>query len=172
MARREFDRTSKRILIRAYSCLLVCALCSVARAAEAQLTARDTTTLADAIAARIRVQFGTGTAREPFVLVPHDRRAEPDVGFAARVSAAIGARDSSLIVAKPTPTTPRIQLGALGVISGDTATMTLWIGRCTLEPEILSSHDAPLAFRHIRDHSVFVERNVGGSGAGSNGCPW
>jgi hypothetical protein len=158
--------------MRTYGCLLVGMLCSGARVAAAQLTARDTAVLVDAIAERIRAQFGTGVAREPFVIVTHNQLASPGVHFAMRVSAAIHARDSSLIVAEPTRSTPRITLGALDLVAGDTATLTLWVGRCKGTPVIYTGNNASLAFRRVGDHWAFVERNVGGSGTANNGCPW
>ena len=148
-------------------------LCSVARVAAGQLTARDTAALVDAIAERIHTRFGTGVSREPFVIIPPNPRASPDGRFAMRVSAAIQARDSSLIVAEPTRTTLRIHVGALGLVPGDTATVTLWIARCKEMPVLIyTSNPASLAFRRVGNQWVYVERNVGGGGAASNGCPW
>jgi hypothetical protein len=147
-------------------------LCSSARMAVAQLSARDTAALVDAVAERIHTRFGTGAARESFVITARNPHAWSDVRFAMRVSDAVHARDSSLIAASPTRSTPRIHLGAPGLLAGDTATVTLWIARCTGTPEIYSSYDASLAFRRVGDRWTYVERNVGGSGTGSNGCPW
>jgi hypothetical protein len=158
--------------MRTFGCLLVCMLCSVARVAAAQLTPRDTAALVDAVAEQIQTQFGSAAAREPFVIVGRHQRTMPEARFATRVSAAVRARDSSLIVAKPARSTPRIVLGPLGLVAGDTVTLTLWIASCKEAPDIYSSHDAPLAFRRVRDHWAYVERNVGGSGAASSGCPW
>jgi len=160
-------------MIAAYRCLLVCLLCSVARVARAQLTARDTAALVEAVAERIHTRFGTGVAREPFVITLPNPRATPDGGFAIRVSAAVYARDSSLIVAEPTRTTMRIHVGALGLIPGDTVTVTLYIGRCKETPVLMySGNPAPHAFRRVGNQWAYVERNVGGSGAASSGCPW
>jgi hypothetical protein len=156
--------------MRTFGCLLVCMLCSVARVAAAQLTARDTAALVDAVAERIHTQFGTGVAREPSVITPRNPLALPDMHFATRVSAALRARDSSLIVAEPARSTRRIALGAPVLIAGDTATVTLWIARCNADVYIGS--DASLAFRRVGDHWAYVERNVGGSGTANNGCPW
>lgn len=158
--------------MRTFGCLFVCMLCSVARGAKAQLTARDTAALVDAVAERIRTQFGTGVARAPFVIVPRNPLALPDVGLAIRLSAAVRARDSSLIVAEPTRSTQRIQFGALGFVAGDTATVTLWLAWCKGTPAIYGWHDASLAFRRVGDRWEYVERNVGGSGGANNGCPW
>jgi hypothetical protein len=158
--------------MRRYGFLFVCMLCSSARMAVAQLSARDTAALADAVAERIHTRFGTGAARESFVITARNPHAWSDVRFAMRVSDAVHARDSSLIAASPTRSTPRIHLGAPGLLAGDTATVTLWIARCTGTPEIYSSYDASLAFRRVGDRWTYVERNVGGSGTGSNGCPW
>jgi hypothetical protein len=158
-------------VMRTYRCLLVCLLCFLSRGAKAQLTARDTAALVDAVAERIQTQFGTGAGREPSVIVARTTLG-PDVRFAMRVSAALRTRDSSFIVEAPTRFTRRIQLGPLGLVAGDTATITLWLARCTGTPPIYSAHDASFAFRHVGDQWVYVERNVGGSGAGNNGCPW
>ena len=158
--------------MRTSECLLVCMLCSVARVAAAQLTARDTAALVDAVAERIHTQFGTGVAREPSVITARNPIAWVDVRFATRVSATLHARDSSLIVAEPTRSTRRIALGAPVLVASDTATVTLWLAWCRGTPPIYSSHDASLAFRRVGDHWAYVERNVGGSGAASSGCPW
>ena len=147
-------------------------LCSVARVAAAQLTARDTAALVDAVAERIHTQFGTGAEREPFVIAARDPLGLPDGRFAMRVSAAVHARDSSLIAALPTRSTRRIQLGALGLVAGDTATITLWIAWCKGTPPIYSDHGASFAFCRVGDRWAYVERNVGGSGGAHNGCPW
>jgi hypothetical protein len=147
-------------------------LCSVARVAAAQLTTRDTAALVDAVAEQIHTRFGTGVAREPFVIAARNTLALQDGRFAMRVSAAVHARDSSLIVAVPTRSTRRIQLGALGFVAGDTATITLWIAWCKGTPPIYSDHDASFAFRRVGDRWAYVERNVGGSGGAHNGCPW
>ena len=158
--------------MRAPRCLLVCALFSLARTAAAQLTARDSAALVDAIAERIYAQFGTGAAREPFVMIGGDRLASGEARFAMRLSDALRARDSSLIVAEPTRSTPRIVFHKLELIAGDTAAVMLWVARCTGVSPIYSSHSAPLAFHRVGDRWTFVERNVGGAGTGSNGCPW
>ncbi|MEO7963725.1 MAG: hypothetical protein ABIT38_07440 [Gemmatimonadaceae bacterium] len=147
-------------------------LSSFARVAAAQLTARDSAALVDAIADRIHKQFGTSVARESFVIVASKPSTSVDVRFAMRVSDAVRARDSSLIVAERTRLTPRIQIGAVAIVAGDAATITLWVARCTETPVIYSGHEVSLAFRRAEDRWAFVERNVGGSGAGSNGCPW
>jgi hypothetical protein len=147
-------------------------MCCVARVATAQLTARDTVQLVDAIAARIQVQFGTSGTREPLVIVPRHPRAAPAVHLAARVAAAVGTRDAALIAVAPARSTPRIALGALDLVAADTATVTLWVARCTGTPPIYTENNAPLAFRRVGGHWVFVERNTGGSGAANNGCPW
>ena len=110
-------------LTRMYRCLLICILCSVARISTAQLTARDSAALADAIAERIYTQFGTGAAREPFVMVGDKRLASAEARFAMRLSDAVRARDSSLIVAEPTRSTPRIVFSKLELIAGDTAAL-------------------------------------------------
>jgi len=158
------------LVMRTFGCLLVCMLCSVARVAAAQLTARDTAALVDAVAERIHTQFGTGVARERSVITPRNPLALPDMRFAMRVSAALRALESSLIVAKPTRSTRRIALGAPVLIAGDTATVALWIARC--KADVYIGSDASLAFRRVADHWVYVERNVGGSGTANNGCPW
>ena len=160
------------LLMRAYGLLLGCALCSLPRVAAAQLTARDTAALVDAVAERLHTRFGTGVVREPFVIVAQHPLALPDVRLAMRVSAAVQARDPSLIAAAPARSTPRIQLGALSLVAGDTATVTLWIARCEGTPAILSWNAAALAFRRVQGRWAHVERNVGGSGGGNNGCPW
>ena len=160
------------LLMRRYGFLFVCMLCSSARMAVAQLSVRDTTALVDAVAERIHTRFGTGAARESFVITARNPHAWSDVRFAMRVSDAVHARDSSLIAASPTRSTPRIHLGASGLLAGDTATVTLWLARCTGTPEIFSSYDASVAFRRVGGRWAYVERNIGGSGAGSNGCPW
>jgi hypothetical protein len=59
--------------MRTYGFLLVCMLCSAPRIAPAQLTARDMTALVEAIAERILSQFGTGAARQPFVMATQNR---------------------------------------------------------------------------------------------------
>jgi hypothetical protein len=146
-------------------------LCFGARAAAGQITPRDTAALAGAVAERMQTQFGSGIAREPFVVTPRNPLASPEVDFAKRVSNAIRARDSLLIVLKPTRSTRRIQIGALG-LAGDTAIVPLWVAWCKGTPDIYGWHDASLAFRRVRDDWTFVERNVGGSGGANNGCPW
>ena len=158
--------------MRASRYLLVCTLFSLARTAAAQLTARDSAALVDAIADRIYTQFGTGAAREPFVMVGGNRLASAEALFAMRISDAVRARDSSLIVAEPTRSTVRIAFSKLELIAGDTVAVMLWVARCTGASPIYSSHNAPLAFRRVGDRWTFVERNVGGAGTGSNGCPW
>ena len=158
--------------IRVYRLLFVFTLCSVARVAEAQFTPRDTAMLVDVIAEQIRAQLGTGAAREPFVIVPNKGREAPDVRFASRVSAAVHARDSSLVVAEPTRSTRRVSIGTLELVTRDTAAITLWVAWCKGTPPIYAAHNMPLAFLRVRDRWVFVERNVGGSGTGSSGCPW
>ncbi len=155
-----------------YRCLLVCILCSVPHISAAQLTARASTALVDAIAERIYTQFGTGAAREPFVMVGGNRLASEEARFAMRLSDAVRARDSSLIVAEPTRSTPRIVFSKLELIAGDTVGVMLWVARCTGASPIYSSHNAPLAFHRVGNRWTFVERNVGGAGTGSNGCPW
>src|SRR3954466_1681511 len=97
--------------MRAYRCLLVCTLCSVARVAAAQLTSRDTAVLVDAVADRIRTVYGTGAAREPVVIVARHPPSAPEARFAMLVSAAVSVRDSSLITAAPTRSTLRILVG-------------------------------------------------------------
>jgi hypothetical protein len=104
--------------MRPFRCLLVCLFCCAPRLATAQLTARDTAALVNAVAERIRTQFGTGDAREPSVITAHNPLALSDVRFAMRVSAVVHARDSSLIVAEPTRSTRRIALGAPSLIAG------------------------------------------------------
>ena len=158
--------------MRAYRYFLICILCSVARISAAQLTARDSTALVDAIAQRIYTQFGTGAAREPFVMVGGNRLASEEARFAKRLSDAVRARDSSLIVAEPTRSTVRIAFTKLELIAGDTVAVMLWVARCTGASPIYSSHNVPLAFHRVGDRWAFVERNVGGAGTGSNGCPW
>jgi len=104
------------------------------------------------------------TARNPHVW--------PDVRFAMRVSAAVQARDSSLIVVEPTRSTRRIHLAAPGFLAGDTATVTLWLAWCKGTPASYGSSDESLAFRRAGDHWAYVERNVGGRGVANSGCPW
>jgi len=147
-------------------------LCSIARVGSAQLTARDSTALVDAIAERIITQFGTGAAREPFVMVPHIRATSEGIRFTTRLSAAIQARDSSLIVVEPVRSTRRLVFEKIELVAGDTAAVALSVAWCKGTPPIFGSHSAPLAFRRVADHWTFVERNVGGSGTGNNGCPW
>jgi hypothetical protein len=158
--------------MRMYGWWLAGLMCCVARVAAAQLTARDTALLVDAVAARIQAQFGTGGARESFAIVAREPRAAPAERFAARVAAAVRARDTTLVAAAPTRSNRRIQLGALGLVAGDTATVALSVARCVGTPPIYTEHDASLAFRRAGGRWVFVERNTGGSGAASNGCPW
>jgi hypothetical protein len=158
--------------MRAYRFFLVAMLCSIARVASAQLTARDSTALVDAIAERIITEFGTGAAREPFVMVPHIRATPVDVRFTTRLSAAIQARDSSLIIAVPLRSTRRIVFEKIELVAGDTAAVTFSVAWCKGTPPIFGSHNAPLAFRRVGDHWTYVERNVGGSGTANNGCPW
>ena len=158
--------------MRASRYLLVCTLFSLARTAAAQLTARDSAALVDAIADRIYTQFRTGAAREPFVMVGGNRLASAEALFAMRISDAVRARDSSLIVAEPTRSTVRIAFSKLELIAGDTVAVMLWFARCTGESPIYSGHNAPLAFHRVGNRWTFVERNVGGAGTGSNGCPW
>ena len=157
---------------RMYRCFLICILCFATRTAAAQLTARDSAALVDAIADRIYTQFGTGAAREPFVMAGDKRLASAEARFAMRISDAVRARDSSLIVAEPTRSTPRIVFSKLELVAGDTAAVMLWVARCTGASPIYSSHNVPLAFHRVGDLWKFVERNVGGAGTGSNGCPW
>jgi hypothetical protein len=152
--------------------LLVCTLLSVARISAAQLTARDSAALVEAIADRIYTQFGTGAAREPFVMVGGNRLVSAESRFAMRISDAVRARDSSLIVAEPTRSTKRILFRKLELVAGDTASVVLWVARYTGSSPIYSSHDATVAFRHAGNRWTFVERNVGGAGTGANGCPW
>jgi hypothetical protein len=158
--------------MRIYGWWLAGVLSCLARVAPAQLTARDTAQLVDAVAARIQAQFGTGVARESIVIVARDPRAAPAMRFAARVAAAVRARDAALIAAAPTRSNPRIQLGPLDLVAADTATVVLWVGRCAGTPSIYTGHDASLSFRRAPGRWVFVERNAGGSGGANNGCPW
>jgi len=170
--RRLATTTNLSLLMRASRCLLVCALLSLARTAAAQLTARDSAALVDAIAERIYMEFGTGAAREPFLMVGGNRATPAEARFAMRLSDAVRALDSSLIVSEPTRSTPRIAFSKLELIAGDTVAVMLWFARCTGESPIYSGHNAPLAFHRVGNRWTFVERNVGGAGTGSNGCPW
>src|SRR5436190_12642217 len=102
---------------RMYRCFLICILCFATRTAAAQLTARDSAALVDAIADRIYTQFGTGAAREPFVMAGDKRLASAEARFAMRISDAVRARDSSLIVAEPTRSTPRIVFSKLELVA-------------------------------------------------------
>jgi len=158
--------------MRASRFLLICILCSVARVGTAQLTPRDSSALVDAIAERIYIEFGTGAAREPFVMVGANRATPAEARFAMRLSDAVRARDSSLIVTEPTRSTRRIAFTKLELIAGDTVAVMLWVGWCTGASPIYSAHNAPLAFHRVGNRWTFVERNVGGAGTGTNGCPW
>jgi hypothetical protein len=159
------------LLMSAYRCLLVCLLCSSARAAGAQLTARDTAALVDAVAEQIHVRFGSGIARERFAILPRDTLLVEDVRFTKRVTAAIYARDSSLIVAAPTRSTTRLHLDAPRLADGDSATVPLWHSRCTGIPPVHTYNNETMTFRRAGARWVYIERYSGNGGA-NPGCPW